>query len=69
MTDLFLIFMFISVQFLGPIIIGGFVYWFGCSPLSLLLFFYFNNYFLFIFFFFSPFSSEPCGCQGLGAPG
>ena len=69
-TDYFLIFMFILVYFLALVIIGGFVYWFGCSLFFLILFnfnnffiFYFNNFTLFylvIFFLsFSPFSSEP----------
>ena len=49
-------FMFILVQFLALVIIGGFVYWFGCSLL------YFFNIFLKHFFPFYPsFSSEPCG--------
>ena len=39
--------------------------------LFLIIFFYFNNFILLYFSsfpFFSPFSSEPCGWQGLGAP-
>ena len=39
--------------------------------LLLIIIFYFNNFILFSFFlpfFFSPFSSEPYGWQGLGAP-
>ena len=32
-TDLFLIFIFILGEFLALVIIGGFVYWFGCSLL------------------------------------
>ena len=43
-TDWFLIFMFILVKFSALVIIGGFVYWFGCSLLS----FY---YYFFIFLF------------------
>ena len=42
--------LYVLVQFLALIIIGGFVFWFGCSPLSFLYYFtkiFFNNYFLF----------------------
>ena len=77
----FWFFMFILVQLLVLVIIGGFVYWFGSPLLFLLLFYftillffiliillYFLRYFIILlsFFFFSPFSSEPCGWQGLG---
>ena len=81
-------FLFVWVYFLALVVIGRFVFWFGCSLLSLflflnyfLIFFMFNNYFFFFLlitlfyfiyfflsFFFSPFSSERCGWQGLGAP-
>ena len=44
------------------VIIGGFVYLFGCSLLFLWLLFS-----LIFFFLFSPLSSEPCGWQRLGA--
>ena len=55
--------MFILVKFLVLVIIGGFVYWFGCSLLLFLflfLFFYFNNflkYFLNLLLFFILFLS------------
>ena len=62
MTDLFLIFMFILVQILELVIIGGFVLRFGCSLLFfLLLFYFFILIVLFYFsFIFSHFSSDPC---------
>ena len=47
MTDKFLIYMFIFVKFLVLVIIGGFVYWFSCSLLFLLLF----NFFILIIVF------------------
>ena len=61
------------------VIIGGFVFRFGSYLLSFFFilnffnffnFLFFNNftYFFLYFFLFSPFSSEPCGRQGLGAP-
>ena len=59
------------------VVIGGFVYWFGCSLLFyyfliLIIYFfilYFNNFsFLFFLSLSSPFSSELCGWQDLGAP-
>ena len=49
-----------------------FFYCFLILFLIIIFYFYFNNfilfYFFFLSFFFSHFSSEPCGCQGLGAP-
>ena len=55
-TDLFQIFMFLLVYFLALVILGGFVYSFGCSLLfyyyCFLKFFYFNNFFYYLYFFF-----------------
>ena len=52
------VFLFFLVHLLELVIIGGFVYWFGCSlPSFSFLYFYFNNFisFYFIFFFLSLF--------------
>ena len=53
----------------------NFLFFFFFCPWSsfLIIIFYFNTflilfYFFFLFFYFSPFYSEPCGWQGLGAP-
>ena len=58
-TDLFLIFMFILVQFLVLVIIGGFVYWFGCSLLFLIIFLFYYLFILLFFLFYFTFLFLP----------
>ena len=66
---------FVCIALLLPFVLGFCLFFFNLKNLFFLIFFifYFNYFILFYFilsssFFFSPFYSEPCGGQVLGAP-